>query len=162
MKSIWIKFIAVLLGFGAIFVSTKVVYSVKSQVPLSYSPPLGYMASDSYGPYPFTKFGVQNPDLPNHDTCFSDDTGAPIKWPNLFHAGTDWFKLNGGSAASASVTAIADGVIEWVSDSTANYPGATIIIRHTDPELGTYILFTCISFIQLKYKLVIRSIEEYK
>ncbi|MBX3012401.1 MAG: M23 family metallopeptidase [Caldilineaceae bacterium] len=132
------KVISFLFGIWALFVSANFVPSPKLYIPLLYSPPLSYMSSGgSYGPYPFTKFGVQNPDLPNRDTCFSDANGVSIKWPDLFHAGTDWFALSGKSAASEPVTAIADGFIEWVSDSNANYPGSTIIIRHVDPELGT-------------------------
>lgn len=137
MKSIGIKFISLLFGILAMFASVNMAYSSKLQVPLIYSPPLGYTSSSSYGPYPLTIFGSQNPNLLNIDTCFLDDASVPIKWPILFHAGTDWFELNGNSAAGDSVTAIADGVVEWVSGSTANYPGAVVIIRHADPDLGT-------------------------
>jgi len=137
MKSIEIKFISLLFGILAMFASVNMAYSSKLQVPLIYSPPLGYTSSSSYGPYPLTIFGSQNPNLLNIDTCFLDEASVPIKWPILFHAGTDWFELNGNSAAGDSVTAIADGVVEWVSGSTANYPGAVVIIRHADPDLGT-------------------------
>ena len=112
------------------------VYSPKLQASLAYSPPLGYMSTRLYNSYPLTIFGVQNSNLLNIDTCFLDEVGVPIKWPNLFHAGTDWFELNGDSAASDPVTAIADGVVVWVSVG-AFYPGEVVIIRHTDPELGT-------------------------
>lgn len=137
MRSIEIKFISLLFGILAMFASVNMAYSSKLQVPLIYSPPLGYTSSSLYGPYPLTIFGSQNPNLLNIDTCFLDEASVPIKWPILFHAGTDWFELNGNSAAGDSVTAIADGVVEWVSGSTANYPGAVVIIRHADPDLGT-------------------------
>ncbi len=139
MKLAQIKFTCLLTVIPFIFTASNIMFSGKAYSGLVYSPPLGYISSSSYGSYPSTKFGYQNFDLPNIDTCFTDDSGVPIQWPQLFHAGTDWFELSGASAAGDSVTAIADGVVEWISNSGKNvgYPGEVVIIKHQDPDLGT-------------------------
>ena len=137
MKQYLVQFIGIFIPILTVFVSGQDIRASKLQVPLVYSPPLGYTLSNVYGPYPFTKFGLQNPDVLNKDSCFKDETGIPIKWPQLFHAGTDWFELGMGNdtAVGDSVTAIADGVVEWTSIG-ARYPGEAVVIKHSDPDLG--------------------------
>ena len=64
------KVSSLLFGIWALFASANFVHSPKLHIPSLYSPPLGYMSSvGSYGPYPFTKFGSQNPDLPR--ACYA-------------------------------------------------------------------------------------------
>ncbi len=136
MRLIQIIFTNLPIVILAIFTSVNFDYSSALQISLNYSQPLGYMSQILYGPYPLTRFGVQNSTLLNTDTCFLDNVGVPIKWPKLFHTGTDWFALDDDSAVGDPVTAIADGSVEWVSVG-AVYPGETVIIKHLDPELGT-------------------------
>ncbi len=123
-----------LIAIFLFFIASQIMYASPLQIPLS--PPLGYASSKVYSPYPFARFGLQNPHLYDIDTCFTDETGTPIKLPHLFHAGTDWFELNGGSAVGDAITVIADGVVTWVSVD-AEYPGEVVIVQHSDPDLGT-------------------------
>ncbi|MCB0044212.1 MAG: M23 family metallopeptidase [Caldilineaceae bacterium] len=105
--------------------------------PTVYEPPLGYRDDIDYGPYPTTVYGVMNPDLPDNDTCFLDADEVPIKWPQLYHAGEDWFRLDGASGAGSEVTAIENGVVVWISVADF-YPGYVVIIEHNSLAVGTF------------------------
>jgi murein DD-endopeptidase MepM/ murein hydrolase activator NlpD len=64
-----------------------------------------------------TRFGVQNPALGDETKCFQDRGGRGVPFRELFHAGVDWFKLDGAGqvdtagAAGEPVRAVARGVV---------------------------------------------------
>jgi len=42
-----------------------------------------------------TRFGVQNPGLGTSGKCFVDADGNKVAFEQLYHAGADWFALDG-------------------------------------------------------------------
>jgi len=91
--------------------------------------PLGYRDGKSYGPriqyrgetlIEDSEYGVKNPDMQGI-TCFELD------WWKLYHAGEDWYREDGKSTANAEVTAVADGLVRYIS---YDFPGAVLIIKH--------------------------------
>jgi murein DD-endopeptidase MepM/ murein hydrolase activator NlpD len=112
-------------------------------VPIArqFSLPLGYRDGVSYGPHinfrngkliEDTEYGVKNPDMQGI-TCFGLD------WWKLYHAGEDWYREDGKSTSQAEVTAVADGIVKYIS---YNFPGAVIIIRHRLPPDGQQKIFS--------------------
>lgn len=99
----------------------------------TFSPPLGFNDGLSYQPRIMhnnegqlienTDYGVKNPDLQG-DTCFG------IEFNQIYHAGEDWYRQDGGSTAGAEVTAVANGQVLY-ADPNMNYPGLVVIIEHT-------------------------------
>lgn len=55
-------------------------------------------------------------------------------YPGLWHTGTDWY-VNRGDTADTPVYAVADGVVVFAG---YDYPGAVIIIRHSDVLYSQY------------------------
>jgi len=112
-------------------------------VPIAteFSLPLGYRDGRSYGPrinyrgeklIEDTEYGVKNPDMQGI-TCFGLD------WWRIYHAGVDWYRQDGKSTAHAEVTAVADGIVKYIS---YDFPGAVMIIRHRLPPDGKQKIFS--------------------
>jgi murein DD-endopeptidase MepM/ murein hydrolase activator NlpD len=112
-------------------------------VPIAYkfNLPLGHRDGVSYGPrinykgdklIEDSEYGVKNPDMQGF-TCFGLD------WGRIYHAGEDWYRQDGKSASQAEVTAVADGIVKYIS---YNFPGAVIIIRHRLPPNGQVKIFS--------------------
>lgn len=106
-------------------------------VPIAqaFSLPLGFRDGKSYGPrinyrdgklIEDSEYGVKNPDMQGI-TCFGLD------WWRIYHAGEDWYRTDGKSTANAEVTAVADGIVKYIS---YDFPGAVLIIRHRLPPYG--------------------------
>ena len=101
----------------------------------TFSLPLGYRDGVSYGPrinyrggllIEDSEYGVKNPDMQGI-TCFGMD------WGSIYHAGEDWYREDGQSTSQAEVTAVADGIVKYLS---FDFPGAVMIIEHDLPPDG--------------------------
>jgi murein DD-endopeptidase MepM/ murein hydrolase activator NlpD len=133
------------------------VFQAQTEIPplaLLFSPPLGYRDGVKYGPHLMdadldhdgylelieaTTYGVKNPDLQG-ETCFGVDFGE------LYHAGEDWYRVDGISAAGAEVTAMADGQVVFI-----NNPGRVVILEHRLPaEQKVYSVYTHLDETRLK------------
>lgn len=121
------------LPFGAI----SGIPSRLQTVPIArrFSLPLGYRDGVSYGPrinfrngklIEDSEYGVKNPDMQG-GTCFGLD------WGNLYHAGEDWYRADGQSTAQAEVTAVATGIVMYIS---YDFPGGVMLIQHRLPPDG--------------------------
>lgn len=55
--------------------------------------------------------------------------------PGHWHAGEDWYAVDGGETAGAQIYAVADGEVVY---SGSNYPGLVVIIRHDDELFSMY------------------------
>ncbi|NJO81345.1 MAG: M23 family metallopeptidase [Blastochloris sp.] len=55
--------------------------------------------------------------------------------PGYWHAGEDWYAVDGGETAGAQVYAVADGEVVY---SGSNYPGLVVIVRHDDELFSMY------------------------
>jgi len=106
-----------------------------------FSLPLGYEDGVSYGPrinyrndqlIEDSQYGVKNPDMQGI-TCFGLD------WWQIYHAGEDWYREDGESTSQAVVTAVANGIVRYIS---YDFPGAVIIIRHGLPPDGVQSVFS--------------------
>lgn len=81
-----------------------------------------------------TRFGVQNNGLGRDGKCFVDKDGRKVPFNLLYHAGEDWFALDGrgqveaGAATNAPVRAIANGVVDWAQDTGGQ--GQIVVIQH--------------------------------
>ncbi len=75
-------------------------------------------------------YGIQNPSLVGPNGCYWDSTKHQyVPFSQLWHAGEDWFAKT--SAGATTISAVANGVVKYVSPPGYNYPGAVIIIQHT-------------------------------
>jgi len=112
-------------------------------VPIAqeFSLPLGYQDGVSYGPrinykndklIENSEYGIKNPDMQGI-TCFGLD------WWRLYHAGEDLYRKDGKSTSQAEVTAVANGIVKYIS---YDFPGAVIIIRHRLPPDGQQKIFS--------------------
>ena len=95
-----------------------------------------------YGPYVYgvsgpgkvdTRYGVQNPGLGDDGKCFVDAAGHKVPFRLLYHAGEDWFLLDGqgqvtGDAQGHPVRAVANGLVVWKQDIGAQ--GKIVVIEH--------------------------------
>jgi adenosine deaminase len=139
--------LSVLLGLFAAgstpFRASSGVDSRIQTVPIArkFSLPLGFRDGKSYGPrinykngklIEDTEYGVKNPDMQG-DTCFGLD------WGKLYHAGEDWYRQDGKSTSHAEVTAVADGIVKYIS---YDFPGAVILIKHRLPPDGQQKIFS--------------------
>ncbi len=74
-----------------------------------------------------------HPNLSGRNSCYWDSsTGKYVPWNQLWHSGEDWFAKT--SAGTTTISAIAKGVVKYISPSGYSYPGAVIIIQHTLPD----------------------------
>ncbi len=100
-----------------------------------FSLPLGYRDGVAYGPrirydngrlVENSDYGIFNPDMQGA-TCFGLD------WGSIYHAGVDWYRLDGQSTWQAEVTAVGDGLVRYLS---YNFPGAVMLVEHSLPPDG--------------------------
>jgi hypothetical protein len=76
------------------------------------------------------RYGIQNPNLVGLNRCYWDSTNQQfVPFSQLWHSGEDWFAKT--SAGTTTISAVANGVVKYVSPSGYSYPGAVIIIQHT-------------------------------
>ena len=99
--------------------------------PARFGPYIPYVS----GPLPVdTRFDVQNPGLGDAGKCFVDRDGENIPFERLWHAGEDWFaidgagKVRGGAAAGEPVYAVANGVVTWAQNLGTE--GNVLVIEH--------------------------------
>ncbi len=85
-----------------------------------------------------TRFGVQNPGLGTSGKCFVDADGNKVAFEQLYHAGEDWFALDGRGqvdgfgARGAPVRAVANGVVSW--QESLGSEGYALVIEHVLPD----------------------------
>ena len=96
----------------------------------SFGPPLGAHDDVVYDHYPHNGFDVQN--------WFLDGYYAPCfdrEFDEIWHAGEDWFEqADTRATAGDPVTAVANGVVVYVSGPDDDYPGKVIVIHHDLPD----------------------------
>lgn len=132
--------IGIALTFVILFLALGITWNISahaqpSNVADAFSFPLGFRDGLRYGPritysgptlLETTDYDVQNPDLKQAYSCF----GPPMR--ELYHAGEDWYRLDGKDTAGAIVTAVANGQVKHVSNpDIILYPGIAVIIEHT-------------------------------
>ncbi len=85
-----------------------------------------------------TRFGAQNPGVGKAGKCFESLGGERVPFDRLYHAGEDWFALDGAGqvqgrgAAGEPVRAIANGVVSWIQ--ALGVEGYVVIVEHHLPE----------------------------
>jgi murein DD-endopeptidase MepM/ murein hydrolase activator NlpD len=91
------------------------------------------------GPLPVdTRFGVQNPGVGQAGKCFVNARGDKVPFDQLYHAGEDWFALDGRGQADglggigAPVHAVANGVVTW--EESLGSEGYVIVVEHVLPD----------------------------
>lgn len=106
-----------------------------------FSLPLGYADGVRYGPrinyrgstlIEDSEYGVFNPDMQG-STCFG------IDWGKIYHAGEDWYRMDGATTFQAVVTAVADGQVRYM---VHNFPGTVMLIEHSLPPDGSQKIYS--------------------
>ena len=143
-NSICSSIIALLVVTSAWFAfpaQTSPVRAQSAPIATMFSLPLGYADGVRYGPrinyrgstlIEDSEYGVFNPDMQG-STCFG------IDWGKIYHAGEDWYRMDGATTFQAVVTAVADGQVRYM---VHNFPGTVMLIEHSLPPDGSQKIYS--------------------
>lgn len=137
----WVRIILFIALIGHIISDYSIAEGQSPSIARIFSSPLGYRDGASYEPrinyqngtlIENTDYGVINPDMPG-GTCFG------VNWNQIYHSGVDLYRKDGTSTKGAEVTAVADGIVKWIS---YDFPYGVIIIEHSLPPDGSLKIYS--------------------